>query len=201
MRTCGLRVWHKPASVEAHVEIVGDWDGWKRPGTKPVPQADGWRVAALDVPPGEHAYAIVEDGTWLTDRNEPMTDLHDGREVTVATAADCARPALRVDAVEKHPGGAAGEESATIRATFLSARSGAMIDPASVASKSRDGSGLRVASVEPSSGKIVFEATNLKRGKYTYSLDAKDASGSAAEDARAIVWIDGAPANEPFDPH
>ena len=195
-RTCGLRVWHRPASAEAHVEVVGDWNDWKRPGVIPTMQADGWRVAALDVPAGEHAYAIVEDGTWLTDRNEPMTGVHEGREVTVATALDCQKPALRVDAIEKREGGA------LVRATFLSAQSKKPIDAGSILTKSRDGaSTLKVVSVEPSTGKVELDVTGLSRGKYTYTLDAKDEGGVAAEDARAIVWVDGAPANEPFDPH
>ena len=81
-RTFGLVVWHKPSSPEAHVEVVGDWNAWKRPGLKLEPRPhgvagdEGWRVAAIDVPPGEHVYAIVEDGVWLTDANEPMTDLN-----------------------------------------------------------------------------------------------------------------------------
>ena len=46
----------------------------------PAMRDDGWYAAAIDASPGEHAYAIVEDGVWLTDNNEPMTGVHDGRE-------------------------------------------------------------------------------------------------------------------------
>ena len=161
-RTCGLRVWHRPASAQAHVEIIGDWDGWKRPGTVPQAREDGWRVASLDLPAGEHAYAIVEDGVWLTDKNEPMTDTHDGREVTVATAAACDQPELRVDGVDTTADG-----KATVRATFVSASSGVAIDPATIVAKGRDGSELRVASVDPARGSVTLETTGLKRGKYT----------------------------------
>ncbi len=80
-RTCGLQIWHKPASIEAHVEIVGDWNDWKRPGVIPEVRADGWIASAVDAPPGEHAYAIIEDGVWLTDTQVPLTALHDGKEV------------------------------------------------------------------------------------------------------------------------
>lgn len=195
-RTCGLRIWHKPASVEAHVEVVGDWDGWKRPGTQPQPREDGWRVASLDVPPGEHAYAIVEDGVWLTDKNEPMTGTHDGREVTVATAAACEQPELRVDGVDTTADG-----KATVRATFVSAQGGSAIDPASVIARGRDGSLLRMVSVDAARGAITLETSGLKRGKYTYTLEARDRSGKAAEDARATVWIDASSGSaEPWDP-
>jgi glycosidase len=193
-RTCGLRVWHKPRSASAHVEVVGDWNGWARPGVAPSERPDGWRVADLPVSPGEHAYAIVEDGAWLTDSAEPMTGDRDGREVTVATAPDCERPALRVDGVDTTP-------SAAVRATFMSARGGARVDPSSVTARARDGSTLRVASVDPATGSLVLDASGLSRGKHTYTIEARDAAGKIAEDARATVWIDAsAGASEPWDP-
>ncbi|MBX3206484.1 MAG: hypothetical protein KF764_15525 [Labilithrix sp.] len=195
-RACGLTIWHKPASAAAHVEVVGDWDGWKRPGLAPRARDDGWRVLDVDAPPGEHAYAIVEDGVWLTDKNEPMTGAHDGKEVTVATAADCSRPALGVDGVET-----TAEGAATVRATFRTARSGARLDPASVNARGRDGSTLTVTTVDPASGAVVLEASGLARGKYTYTLEARDAAGVVAEDARATVWIDATSGSaEPWDP-
>lgn len=196
VRTCGLRVWHKPKTAAAHVEVVGDWNGWARPGVAPAERPDGWRVADLALPPGEHAYAIVEDGVWLTDANEPMTGEHDGHEVTVATAPDCEKPALQVDGVETAAAG-----TATVKATFVSAREGTRIDPASVSAHGRDGSALRLARVDAATGALVFEAAGLTRGKYTYTIDARDTSGRVAEDARATVWIDATSGNaEPWDP-
>ncbi len=196
VRTCGLRVWHKPASVDAHVELIGSWNEWKRPGLVPDRREDGWRVAAVDVPPGEHAYAIVEDGVWLTDKNEPMTGVYDGREVTVATAVDCDRPALEVSGVETTLDG-----HATVHATFVSARAGKKLDPSSITTRGRDGSGLRVVSVDPSRGTVTLETTGLKRGKYTYTIEARDTAGNVAEDARATVWIDATSGSrEPWDP-
>ena len=196
VRTCGLRIWHKPASADAHVEVVGSWSDWKRPGLVPEKREDGWRVTAVDVPPGEHAYAIIEDGVWLIDENEPMTGVYDGREVTVATAPDCDRPALQIDGVETTTDG-----HATVRATFLSSRAGEPIDPASIATRGRDGSTLTVGSIDPARGAVTLETSGLKPGKYTYTIEARDTAGTLAEDARATVWIDatsGSP--EPWDP-
>ncbi len=195
-RPCGLTIWHKPASASAHVEVLGDWDGWKRPGLEPRRRDDGWRVAEGDAPPGEHAYAIVEDGVWLTDKNEPMTGSYEGREVTVATAADCARPALGVAGVETTAAGAA-----TVRATFLAARGGRPIDPATVAARGRDGSSLTVTTVDAARGEVVLEAHGLSRGKYTYTIEARDVARVLAEDTRATVWIDASSGSaEPWDP-
>ena len=47
-QACGLQVWHKPATRDAHVEIVGDWNDWKRPGTIPEIRDDGWIAAMID---------------------------------------------------------------------------------------------------------------------------------------------------------
>lgn len=184
-RQCGLRIWHKPASAAAQVEFVGDWNDWSRPGITPSSRDDGWRVADVDVTPGEHSYAIVEDGVWLIDRNEPMTGVRDGREISVAMAVACDRPALRVDGVDTTVDG-----RVTVRATFVSARFGSKVDPSSVVAKGRSGERLDVLSVDPSRGAITFGTSGLKRGKYTYTIEARDVVGTAAEDARATAWID-----------
>lgn len=193
LRECGLTIWHKPASADARVEIVGDWNGWKRPGLTPDVHEDGWRVAAVSAGAGEHAYAIIEDGVWLTDKSQPMTGTYEGHEVTVASAADCGRPALRVDAVTAS---ATGE--ATIEATFLSAQSGRKIDPRSLVATGRKGEGLQLVALDAEHGKLRLETSGLKRGKYTYTLEAADLAGVTADVARATVWIDGHA--EPWDP-
>ena len=195
-RACGITIWHRPASLDARVEIVGDWNGWKRPGLTPERRDDGWRVAGVDVAAGEHAYAIVEDGVWLANKNEPMTGVHEGREVTVATAVDCGVPALRVDGVETKKEGAA-----TVKLTFLAARSGARLDPSSIVARGRDGKTLAVTATDAGRGSIVLSTSGLSRGKYTYTIEAHDEDGTPAEDARATAWIDdfsGGP--EPWDP-
>lgn len=193
VRACGLVIWHKPASAEARVEIVGDWNGWARPGITPESRPDGWRVTGVDTSAGEHAYAIIEDGVWLTNRNEPMTGTHEGHEVTVAIAEDCATPALRVDSVETNGGG-----DANVRLTFLSAKDGAKVAPDSVVARGRDGSAITTPVIDPATGRVGFALRGLERGKYTYTVEAKDATGRAAEAARATVWIDGT--SEAWDP-
>lgn len=193
VRACGVTVWHKPASREAVVEIVGDWDGWRRPGATPVLRDDGWRVAAFDVPPGEHAYAIVEDGVWLADRNVPMTAFHEGREVALVEAADCGRPLLRVDGV------GVGADGARVRATFLASRSGEALDPASIEAVTRDGRELRVLGADLATGAVELAGEGLPAGKHVVTLRARDARGVAADEARATVWIE--PSRpEPWDP-
>jgi glycosidase len=190
-RVCGLEVWHKPASRDAHVEIIGDHDGWKRPGIVPAIRDDGWARVRIDAAPGEHAYAIVEDGVWLADKQVPMTAFHEGKEVALAIVSDCERPVVHVEEVSGSEDG-----HAVVRASFLAARSGAALDPASVVATGRDGALLPVASAEPSTGALRFETTGLKRGKYTFSIKARDARGAASDEAMATVWIE----PRPWDP-
>lgn len=184
-RACGLQVWHKPATRDAHVEIVGDWNDWQRPGILPEIRDDGWARVSVDVPPGEHVYAIIEDGVWLADKQVPMTAFHDGKEVALGVAGDCERPALHVDGTEGSPDG-----RVVVRASFLASRTRAALDPTTVSATSRDGTALPVASADPDSGALRFEVAGLKRGKYTFALHARDTRGADADEAMATVWIE-----------
>ena len=184
-RACGLQIWHKPASREAHVEIVGDWNDWKRPGALPEVRSDGWVSLGIDAPAGEHAYAIIEDGVWLADNQVPLTAFHEGREVAIGVAPDCERPALHVDGVE-----ATADGHAVVRASFLASRAGAPLDPAAVTVTSGTGSSLAVVSSDAGTGLLRLETSGLKRGKYTFSIRARDSRGVETDEAMATVWIE-----------
>lgn len=190
-RSCGLQVWHKPGSALARVEIIGDWNGWKRPGIVPERREDGWLAAAIDATPGEHAYAIVEDGVWLADKHVPLTAFHEGHEVALGIVTDCARPALHVDAAS-----ASADGHAVVRASFLAARSRAALDPAAVTVTSRDGVALAVTNADSATGTVLLETTGLKRGKYTFSIKARDSGGAETEETMATVWVEA----HPWDP-
>ncbi len=165
--------------------MVGDWDGWKRPGIITEVRADGWVATEIDAPPGEHAYAIIEDGVWLTDQQVPLTAFHEGREVSLGVVADCSRPALHVEGVD-----ATADGHAIVRASFLASRSGAPLDPNSIVVASREGPTLAVASADAAAGTLRLETSALKRGKYTFSIKARDSRGNEAEEAMATVWIE-----------
>jgi glycosidase len=151
----------------------------------PALRDDGWMAASIDTTPGEHAYAIVEDGVWLTDKQVPMTAFHDGQEVSLGIADDCEHPALHVDGVD-----ATADGHAVVRASFLAARGGAAIDRSSVVATAADNTTLPVVATDPKTGALRFETSGLKRGKYTFRITASDTNGAAAEDAIATVWIE-----------
>jgi glycosidase len=187
-RTCEQVVWYRPASSRAQVEIVGSWNGWKRPGTiLEANRDDGWRVTGLDLPPGEHRYAIVDDGRWLVDPYVPTTDLHDGQEVTWVQVDDCTSPELRVTEVTPGSGAAA-------RATLelLAGRSRSPLDPTSVSLWRRDGTGIRASyDAFPDTGKIQLSIREpLPPGKHVLFVGARDQEGHEARPARLTLWVE-----------
>lgn len=190
-RDCAVRVWHRPASAQARVEIVGEWDGFRRPGASPEAVSGGWRAARFELPKGEYRYAIVEDGVWLADRERATTAELDGREVSWVAVPDCSVPKITVDAVRASESG-----EATIDATFLAGtRARASLDPGSVVARLRDGRAVP-ASADPTTGRVAVSLSGLARGKHTVTLTARDRDGVEAEDAIATVWIE----REPFEP-
>jgi glycosidase len=192
-RECAVTVWHRALSDAARVEIVADWDGWARPGRVLEPlRGDGWRVTSFQPPPGEHTYAIVEDGAWLTDRNVSTTAFHDGVEVTWVRVPDCATPVLEVTAARGSSGGAA-----TVKGMFLTSRAGDPVDPASVTVTTPGGSAITPSAVDvdPVTGAIEVTLDGLAPGKHALLLHARDARGREADPVRATTWIE----PEPFD--
>lgn len=182
-------MWHKPSSDLATVEIIGDFNGWKRPGRILFAErADGWRVTSLDLDAGEHTYAIVEDGVWLNDSNVPTTAFHDDREVTWLNVPSCERPALRVVSATGSP-----EGRVTIAAQLLASRAGEGLDPASVSAIDRDGRAFTATRRDLKTGQIELFAEGLLPGKYTITIRARDARGRDAEEAVATAWIEPRP--------
>ncbi len=191
-RACGLTVWYH-ASDAAHVEVVGSWNAWARPGAVlERAREDGWRVTSFDLGAGAYSYAIVDDGQWLTDATVPTTSFHDGLEVTWVSVQSCDAPQLHVDGVTATPQG-----QATVSASFLASRSGDPVDPATLTATARDGSVIAASAfqVDPATGKTSFSVTGLSPGKYVYTLRGADTRGRAADDARATLWIE----PRPFD--
>lgn len=194
VRSCSVVVWHRPSSASAHVEVVGDFNAWARPGVVMNPSGDAdWLAASIALTPGEHEYAIVEDGQWLVDPTVPTTGFHDGIELTWVSIADCNVPGLRIDDAT---GSADG--SATVRATFLSSAARDRLDPASITVTAKDGSSVTPSAVapDPAHGSLSVSFTGLAAGKHVLELRAKDVRGRPADPAWATVWIEPAP----FDP-
>jgi glycosidase len=189
VRQCGVTVWHKPASSASRVEIVGDFNDWKRPGrVLPADRDDGWRGTFLELSPGEHTYAIVEDGTWIVDPRVPTSAFHDGREVTWVEVPECERPELRVES-----GSATPEGRASVNVTFVAGRSGDALDMASVRVVDRAGVPVDARVEADGRGRIATFAEHLAPGKHTWTISATDVHGRPADPAIATIWVEPRP--------
>jgi glycosidase len=193
-RTCSVVVWHNPQSASAHVELVGDWNDWARPGLPmSTTSYPGWLATSVTLTPGEHLYSIIEDGNWLIDPTVPTTGYYDGTEVTWIDVADCSTPGLQIDDAA---GSATG--AATVQATFLSASTHDPIEPSSIVVTAHDGTTVTPASVaaDASTGVITLTFAGLPPGKHSLTVAAKDVKGRAADPAWATAWIE----PQPWDP-
>jgi glycosidase len=181
-------IWGKPEKAGNDLRVEGSWDGWSAP--QPLERRDdGWHLLPLDLAPGEYGYRIVEEGAPRLDPYNPLTTFRGEEEVSLAFAADCSSPALRVDEV------AVQDNRVTVRGTFLATPEGGVLDPASLRAALPDGTSLAVEHASAESGTFTFTATGLSRGKHTITVDAKDTEGLAAGSTRAVAWIEPAGAS------
>ena len=184
-RSCTTVVWHRPKSAAAKVTVVTSASGFALPGVALDVRDDGWRVGALDLPPGEQKYAIVEDGAWLPDRNVPTTAYQNGTEVTWLDVPDCRVPMLRLDALETR-----GDGTATARVTFVAASGGGALDPRSL---TVSGATAVVQEADPSAGVATLALSGLGAGKTTVRVASADDAGRASAPLRLAVWNEKGP--------
>jgi glycosidase len=187
-RDCATVIWGKPLTAGNELRVEGSWDGWAE--SQPLEErGDGWHLLPLDLAPGEYGYRIVEAGKPRLDPYNALTTFRGDEEVSLAIAADCSAPALRVDEV------AARGDGVTLRGTFLATPDGGLLDPASLRAELPDGTTLAVSGTSADSGTFTFEGAGLLRGKHTITLTAEDVDGKAAGPARAVAWINPAQAS------
>lgn len=185
--TCPLVVWYKPSTASAYVEIVGDWNAWKRPGVVPEDAGNGYRAARLHLTPGEHAYAIVEDGVVLPDKSVGTTAMHEGQEVSWVDLTRCESPELHVKDITTTEAG-----DANVTVTLVTGAPGAPLDPASVTVRAASPTdAFAVEKVQDAT--ITIAAHGLSRGKHTLFVSAKDVSAASAPEIQTAVWIDPTP--------
>jgi glycosidase len=182
-RECDAVIWALPAGV-AEPRVEGSWNGWASPGAPLLPHGDGWSMLELSLPPGEHAYRIVEGGVGRIDPYNPLTTFRGDEEVSLLLAPDCSVPELRVDAVEVRGG------DVTVRGRFLTVPDGAALDPAALGASEAGGAALAPSEADPDAGSFAFSLPGLPRGKHTLTITASDADGRAAPPARAVAWVE-----------
>ncbi len=178
-RDCFARIW--APNDGAAVLIAADFTGW-------IPQDlledhdEAWRLARIELPPGEYGYLLVRGEEEQLDPQNPLTTWRAAgeTEVSLLLVSDCSLPYVVVESATVN------QDSATVVARFLASSEGPGVDPASVVAVTADGAALPVE-VDPSSAEIRVAAEALS-GKHTITISAADEDGAAAPDARAVVW-------------
>jgi glycosidase len=165
-----------------HVEVVGSFNGWASPGVPLEAFEDGWQMARVQAPPGEHGYLVVQGGVPKIDQFNPLTTFRGTEEVSLLIAPDCSAPEIRVDSV------ASGDAGVEVRATLLKRPGGGALSPGSVTARTEAGITLSVEA-RAEDGTIVARGAGLPRGKHTVVVEASDEEGTRAEAARAVVWV------------
>ena len=187
---CTHVVWHKPSRPDAYVEIVGDWNGFARPGIVPVVRADGYRVAeiplASDLPNGERKYAILEDGAWITDPQVATSAFQDGHEVSLLTNVTCG-PRIEVTSLENgsldaHLLNVAALDTGTLAVTL----------------EALDGTALAKLSAAGAGADLHFAGNvgTLPRGRHELMIRARRADASLVAETRTSVWSQPLAANK-----
>ncbi len=161
------------------MRVLGSWDDWTSPGRAMQPE-QGWQLLALELPPGEHAYLLEEDGEVRIDDHNPLTSFRpsDQLEVSRLVVEDCEVPALEIEQLS------VSELGLELQARFWAARGGGPLDPATIV-----GPGLAVQAGSPADGTIELSSSTLPRGRHSFVIEAADEQGQRAE-ARVSVFVD-----------
>jgi glycosidase len=183
-RECRAIIWARPEHGGAPISVVGSWDDWASPAPLSPYGEEDWQVRVMALPPGEYGYRVIEEGTARLDPENPLSTYQGAIEVSLLVVPSCFSPELKVLAAL-----GSDEGQATVRGTFLTAASGAPLDPATLNARLEDGAALTLASADPAQGSFSFSASALEPGKHTVVIEASDRDGQAAAKARVAVWI------------
>ncbi len=189
-RRCETRIWAQPQRPGAYLEVIGSWNDWHTPGIALAPSdTPGWEVARVDdvIPPGEHGYLILEDGTHRLDEFNPLGTFWAAKndlEVSLLILPDCREPALQVAEVEVR-----GADAVAISAEFEPGADGAIVAEASVRANVRGPAMTMTIPADVEAGRqITAEVAGLARGRHSFTVTATTTTGAEVV-ARASVFV------------
>ena len=185
-RDCSVAIWI-PAEIE-NPHVIGDFNGWLRPGLIPERYDDESWLLRLELAPGEHRYSIVgDDGVPFIDPLNPLTAFREPseEEVSLVVVPDCRVPQVTADDVSVDADG-----TVEIRGRFLSAESGERLDERSLGAATETGLSFEVTHADADTGNWSARATGLGRGKHTVEVSATDEAATKAQVARVVAWVE-----------
>ncbi len=181
-RTCSFAIWARPASVNTDVYALGSWDDFRE--AVPMPRyGDGWHMTRLNLPPGEHAYFVVEDGVRKLDAYNPLSTWRGDDEASLALVPSCQTPEVQIDSVEVQG------TRVSLSGTLWAVPGGAALSSSSIQAKTDDGRSFSVLSSDPETGKFALLSPDLPRGRYALTVTAADEDGLSAS-AKTSAFVE-----------
>ncbi len=178
--------------------IAGEWQGFDlaTATTLAGPDGDGHYTAAIDLPPGLHAYKVVYDQggqpQWILDPAQGRRKYLDGTENSAVLVPDCRDPSLLVDTSAAAP---AGTYKATLQ--YVDGLAGAGPDPAGFTAVLRDSDGATDLGPDQfavaADGSVTIDLAGLAAGKYRVTVTAASADGRTSAPLRLVFWIEAEP--------
>lgn len=173
-RDCSTTIWFAPTEAP---RVRASFSQWQPVTLDIVPRADGWSLARLSLPPGEHGYLVEQGGRWVVDPYNPLGAWMNGREVSFINAADCGSPGFRVERSTLSE-----DNRLVVEGVFLAG-------PSQEPLRSIESLELTLVSYAESSGRVVLQSAPLPSGVHEASFRAIDDGGreSASRPLRAFV--------------
>jgi glycosidase len=174
-----------PSSITS-VALAGEFNQWKP--VDALKDDDGDQVWTLDFKTGAGAYGykyVLNGNTWCTDPSNPTQKYVGGVANSLLEVPDCKRPLLVLERLSAPAG--AGSIEADVRLMDGSEKKGFVPSDVTV---SMNGEPLQKGLQVLADGRILIRLSGLSEDRYTFRIEAKDASGNAAKRLYFYTWVE-----------
>ncbi len=197
-------------------ELIGSWNDFQRPGLREfdrrqAPDGTQWWTVAMALPAGSYEYAIVVGEQLLTDDLNPQSTFRKNplygdsgpyeAEFSSFEVPDCTLPQLAVRESLSAPALAAAPGELAVTWRFAPGSLGAALDPGSISGSLRRGAESLTAPTlavgapaADGTQEVTARAGGLAAGKYTLSLQLRDALGKSPPPSLTSVFVEPATA-------
>ncbi len=193
---CLVKLSYRPQASASRVGVIGEWNGFDRMAHPMAdPDGDGTYEVELRAAPGLWAYAFLENGSEVVDKEARYARYVGGRPFSAMRIADCKLPSISVvpgSIVNVRPRPGAGEYKVKVALSAGEgvegpiAVEGTLKTPAAAQPRTLSGSEVKLAA----DGKTAeIHLAGLADGKYRLTLRAT-AQGKSSEDLLLPFWIE-----------
>jgi len=170
-------------STEDSVFVIGDFNNWNKEGYR-LNLNTATNKLELSVPlgGGDYAYRFVVGDEEVLDSSNPLTTYdRNNTEQSWLIQPDCTIPALQVASIKN----ADNEFEASIQ--FVAADGGVECDPDSIEIQIEPETEYKYS--YDTNSNVILLSVSAEKGKYVFSVTAKDKSGTSTETLRLPFWL------------